>query len=58
MTKAVSLIFGEGEQIKAFKVYDRIGNNFVKLRLIKMYELYVYYLLKYNRTVDTIDFLS
>ena len=30
MIKVVGSIFGEGEQIKAFKVFDRICNNFVK----------------------------
>ena len=50
MTKVASSIFGEGKRIKVFKVFNRIGNNFVKLRLIKMYELQVYYLVKYNRT--------
>ena len=29
MTKVVSSIFGEDDQVKVFKVYNRINNNFV-----------------------------
>ena len=39
MIKVLSLVFDESEQIKVFKVFNRICNNFVTSRLVKMKKL-------------------